>query len=98
MLLGNLQTQATVILVGNIVFLCFFGCYKPAKSPLTNKIVVFLECGLMILMGLFIAYDKTIDKNVDTQLGYSIAMLVVEGIMFLVAIVWSFYRLVLVIR
>jgi hypothetical protein len=39
LLLTSVQTQAMVILATNILFLSFFGCYKPAKSPLTNKVV-----------------------------------------------------------
>ena len=82
----------------NILFICFFGCYKPAKSPLTNKIVAILELGLIILISLFLAYDKTVDKSITTQQGYAIAMVVVAIIIILIALVWSCYRLILVIR
>lgn len=40
LLLDSVQTQGMVLLASNIVFLSFFGCYKPASSPLTNKIVI----------------------------------------------------------
>ena len=77
-----------ILLAVNILFVCFFGCYKPAKSPLTNKVI----------LSLFIAYDKTIVKDISTQHGYSIAMVTVECIMIMIAMVWCCYRLVLVIR
>ena len=86
------------LLAVNILFICFFGCYKPAKSRLTNKVVFVLEVGLLIIAGLFIAYDKTIDKSITTQQGYSIALVVVQILMIVIALIWSFYRLLLVIR
>lgn len=95
--MGSLQSQAMLLLANSIVFLCFFGCYKPAKAPLTNKVVFLLELGFILLVGLFIAYDKVVDKNINTQLGFSIALVVVEVLMILLAIVWSFYRLMMLI-
>ena len=86
------------LLATNILFICFFGCYKPAKSSMTNKVVLVLELGLILLISLFIAYDKTIVKNIDTQQGYSIAMVIVECFIILIAMIWCCYRLVLVVR
>ena len=77
LLLPDVQTQGMALLATNVLFLCFFGCYKPAKSPLTNKIVIILELGLILLISLFLAYDKTVDKNITTQQGYAIAMVTV---------------------
>ena len=98
LLLPDVQTQGMALLATNILFLCFFGCYKPAKSPLTNKIVIVLELGLILLISLFLAYDKTVDKTIATQQGYAIAMVTVAVIIILIALVWSFYRLMLVIK
>ena len=96
-MLGSIQTQGVVLLASSVTFLCFFGCYRPAKSPLTNKVIIILEIGLMLTISLFLAYDKVIDKNIDTQQGFAIALVVVQSIMILIALAWSFYRLVLVI-
>ena len=42
LLLTDIQTQGMALLATSILFLCFFACYKPAKSPLTNKVVILL--------------------------------------------------------
>jgi hypothetical protein len=54
--------------------------------------------GYIILEGLFIGYDKLVTKDTNSQLGFSIAMIVVEGLVILLVLAWAFYRLVLVIR
>lgn len=77
LLLTSVQTQGMVMLCTNILFLSFYACYKPAKSPLTNKIIISLELGFIILISLFIGYDKMITKDITTQQGFSIAMIFV---------------------
>ena len=77
LLLTSVQTQGMVLLATNILFLSFFGCYKPAKAPLTNKVVISLEIGLILLISLFLGYDKLTTKDITNQLGFSIAMVVV---------------------
>ena len=42
LLLSSVQTQALVLLSCNVLFLAFYGCYKPANSPLTNKVCIAL--------------------------------------------------------
>ena len=98
LLFSEIQSQAIALLAVNILFVCFFGCYKPAKSSLTNKVVLLLELGLILLLALFLAYDKTIVKDTSAQQGYSIAMVTIECIIILIAMVWCCYRLILVIR
>ena len=77
LLLTTVQTQGLVLLASNILFLSFYACYRPAKAPLTNKICIALEIGLILLISLFISYDKLNTKDISAQLGFSIAMIVV---------------------
>lgn len=52
----------------------------------------------MLLICLFIGYDKMEVKNVSTQLGFSVALVVVEALLIVIVLVWAIYRLWLVIR
>ena len=58
LLFGDVQSQGAILLAVNVLFLSFYGCYKPAKSSLTNKVVLLLELGLIVLIGLFMGYDR----------------------------------------
>jgi hypothetical protein len=98
LLLTTVQTQGLVLLGSNILFLSFYICYRPAKAPLTNTICILLEIGLVLLIALFIAYDKLDTKDITNQLGFSIAMIVIEAIMMIIVLLWAIYRLILVIR
>lgn len=52
----------------------------------------------MLLICLFIGYDKMEVKSVSTQLGFSVALVVVEVLLIVIVLVWAIYRLWLVIR
>lgn len=77
LLLPSLQSQAILMLMVNGVFFIFYLCYQPAASPITNKVCMIVEIGYIILEGLFIAYDKLLSKDINSQLGFSIAMITV---------------------
>ncbi len=98
LMMPGVSTQGMVLLSANVMFLSFYGCYKPANSPVTNKVVLLIEVGLMLLICLFIGYDKMEVKSVSTQLGFSVALVVVEALLIVVVLVWAIYRLWLVIR
>ena len=98
LLLPSLQSQAVAILAINIVFLFIFFFYQPSKNRITNYVCLSVEILLIILTGLFIAYDKILLKSIERQVGFSIGMLIVEASIVLILIVWSIYRLVLVIK
>ena len=98
LLLSSLQSQALAMLMTNAVFFIFYLCYQPATSPITNKVCMIIQIGYIILEGLFIGYDKLVAKDINSQLGFSIAMITIEGLVILLVLAWATYRLILVIR
>jgi hypothetical protein len=98
LLLPSFQSQLVALLSINISFLVLYLCYKPSKTPLTNYVCLFLEVLLVLMEGVFFSYDKLDSKPVNSQLGFSVCMIILQGLSMLAILAWVVYRLILVIK
>lgn len=98
LLLPSFQSQLIALLSINCSFFVMYLCFRPSKTPLTNYVCFIFELLLIVLEGLFYAYDKLKTKNVDSQFGFSVGMMTVEGLIMITAVIWIIYRLILVIK
>lgn len=97
-MLPSFQSQIVCLLAVNISFIFYYLCHQPSKSSITNYICLLLELLMIILESIFYAYNRLDSKPTNSQIGFSLGMLAVEGIAMITIITWLFYRLALMIR
>lgn len=53
---------------------------------------------MIILESIFYAYNRLLSKTTESQIGFSLGMLTIQGVAIVTIIVWLVYRLVFMIR
>jgi hypothetical protein len=94
----SFQSQIVSLLAINISFIFYYLCHHPAKSSVTNYVCLFLELLMIILESIFYAYNRLLSKTTESQIGFSLGMLTIQGVAIVTIIVWLVYRLVFMIR
>ena len=70
----------------------------PSDSVITNVVNIVIEISYIVVVGLFYGYNKLTDKTVEAQMGFSISLIVIKGLVIAMIIIWIIYRGILVIR
>lgn len=86
------DVQSVLIIILSVIFLFYFMCYMPAKSFLSNAMNIAIESSYVILGGMLYGYDKLVNKDIEEQKGFSIAMIVGICLMLIAIFCWVIYR------
>lgn len=88
------EAQIIIMLMINFVFMCYYLCFMPSASKMTNYLNFFIETGYIVLEGLFYGYFKLDFKTAEEQAGFSITFITVEALIIFVVFLWVLYRFI----
>jgi hypothetical protein len=76
----------------NFVFFVYIVCIRPSESKVNRYLNLLIESIYLIIEGLFYGYCRLDKKNMDSQFGFGVTLIVVEAILFLVVFGWVIYK------
>ena len=97
LIIPHVDSQCVILIVVNVLFLLYTGCFMPSKSKLTNAINITIDTSYIILAGMFYGYHRLENKNLDEQTGFGIALITIHAIVLLIMFIWLVYRFFMMI-
>ena len=92
LLIPHVDSQCIILIMVNLIFLMYTGCFMPSKSTITNAINITIDSSYVILAGMFYGYHRLKDKTLDEQTGFGIALIAIHSIVLVAMFIWLCYR------